>query len=97
MTNLFVAAAILIIAAIVFLVIAFKKGRVWLFILSCLVLSLSVVLVGEACDFYQETKTMRNEYTVYIDGVEVDKTKIDLSQYRLTFNEEEHEVYATSK
>ena len=97
MTNLFIAAAVLVIASVICIVMAFKKSHVWLFILGLIIFSLGLVFFVEGCEDYLAKKVMNGSYVVYIDGVEVDKTKIDLGQYRLTFNEEEHEVYATSR
>ena len=42
----------------------------------------------------EELKLQRSEYTVYLDGEEVDNNKIDLNLYRTTYDDEKKVVYA---
>ena len=40
---------------------------------------------------------IKEEYTVYLDGNEVDADKIDFGQYQYTINDEAKEIYMTYK
>ncbi len=76
---------------------AIKEDSFALGIMALLVLALSLAFAIMAGELHIENKVISGDYTVYIDGVEVDRSKIDISQYRVTFNEETHEIYCTAK
>ena len=39
----------------------------------------------------------RSDYTIYLDGNEVDPDKIDLHLYRISYDDEKEAIYITSK
>ena len=91
-----IVAGLLLMGALVLKIFATKKNSFVLGIMTLAVLALSIVFAIKAEEPYVENKISSGDYTVYIDGVGVDRTKIDIKQYKVTFNEETHEVYCTS-
>ena len=45
----------------------------------------------------EELKEQRNEYTVYLDGNEIENNKIDLSLYSVKYDDDKRIAYATKK
>ena len=45
----------------------------------------------------EEKNAIRNEYTVYLDGEEIDPDKVDLSLYSVKYDDDKQIAYATRK
>ena len=69
--------------------------------LFCFIVSATLLifsnLIGPMLSSSEELVSQRSEYVVYIDGEEVDKDKIDLSLYRIRYDDEKGVIYATPR
>ena len=68
-------------------------------LLGGIIIALLLTLLGVLqvlCEKDLQTK-IASGYTVYIDGQEVDSSKIDIEQYVLTINDEAKEIYLTGR
>ena len=92
-----VVAGLFAIGALILVFFAVTNDSFILGILTVVAFALSLAFVMMAGELHIENEIISGNYTVYIDGVEVDRTKIDIKQYKITFNEETHEVYCTAK
>ena len=65
-----------------------------------LIVAISVMFCSSYIKQYvtpKEIEEQRSEYTIYLDGEEVDPEKIDLSLYKVKYDDEKGIAYATTQ